>query len=63
MCVKESDKTQKLFNHQTTIHGAFIMITGHYGEHLGQSIAYARQMGIVPPWEERMKQEAAKPKQ
>jgi hypothetical protein len=40
------------------------MITGHYGEHLGQSIAYARQLGIVPPWtEERIKQEAAKPKQ
>jgi hypothetical protein len=40
------------------------MITRHYGEHLGQSIAYAPQVGIVPPWtEERMKQEAAKPKQ
>jgi uncharacterized damage-inducible protein DinB len=66
LAIKDSDldKTQKLFNHQTTIHGAFIMITGHYGEHLGQSIAYARQLGIVPPWtEERMKQEAAKPKQ
>jgi uncharacterized damage-inducible protein DinB len=66
LAIKDSDldKTQKLFNRQTTIHGAFIMITGHYGEHLGQSIAYARQVGIVPPWtEERMKQEAAKPKQ
>jgi uncharacterized damage-inducible protein DinB len=66
LAIKDSDldQTQKLFNRQTTIHGAFIMITGHYGEHLGQSIAYARQVGIVPPWtEERMKQEAAKPKQ
>lgn len=66
LAIKDSDldKTQKMFNRQTTIHGAFIMITGHYGEHLGQSIAYARQIGIVPPWtEERMKQEAAKPKQ
>jgi uncharacterized damage-inducible protein DinB len=51
LAIKDSDldKTQKLFNRQTTIHGAFIMITGHYGEHLGQSIAYARQVGIVPP--------------
>lgn len=66
MAIKDSDldKAQKIFNRQTTIHGAFILITGHYGEHLGQSIAYARQIGIVPPWtEERLKQEAAKPKQ
>jgi uncharacterized damage-inducible protein DinB len=48
----------------STVRGSFIFITGHYGEHLGQSIAYARQVGIVPPWtEERQKQEAAKPKQ
>jgi hypothetical protein len=27
------------------------MITlSHYEEHLGQSIAYARMNGIVPPW-------------
>jgi uncharacterized damage-inducible protein DinB len=47
----------------STVRGAFIFITGHYGEHLGQSIAYAREVGIVPPWTaERQKQEAAKPK-
>jgi uncharacterized damage-inducible protein DinB len=41
-----------------------MFIAGHTGEHLGQSIAYARQNGIVPPWtEDRIKQEAAKPKQ
>jgi uncharacterized damage-inducible protein DinB len=65
LAIKDSDldNAQKMFGRQTTVHGAFIMITGHYGEHLGQSIAYARQIGIVPPWtEERMKQEAAKPK-
>jgi uncharacterized damage-inducible protein DinB len=65
--IKDSDldKSQKLpGNRQSTVRGTFIFITGHYGEHLGQSIAYARQIGIVPPWtEERMKQEAAKPKQ
>jgi hypothetical protein len=22
----------------------------HYSEHLGQSIAYARSNGVVPPW-------------
>jgi hypothetical protein len=39
------------------------MITGHFGEHLGQSIAYARMNGIVPPWTEEAQQKAAeKPK-
>src|SRR5262249_6381477 len=38
----DSDKPLKLFNRQTTQRGAFMMISGHMGEHLGQSIAYAR---------------------
>jgi len=67
LAIKDSDleKPMKLpGNRQSTARGAFIFITGHYGEHLGQSIAYARQIGIVPPWtEERLKQEATKPKQ
>lgn len=30
---------------------ALVMITlGHYQEHLGQSIAYARANGVTPPW-------------
>jgi len=65
LAIKDADlnNPQKMFGQDTTVRGAFIMITGHFGEHLGQSIAYARQNGIVPPWtEERQKQEAAKPK-
>jgi len=65
LAIKDADlnNAQKLFGQDTTVRGAFFMITGHFGEHLGQSIAYARQNGIVPPWtEERQKQEAAKPK-
>lgn len=65
LAIKDADlnNAQKFFGQDTTIRGAFYMITGHFGEHLGQSIAYARQNGIVPPWtEERLKQEAAKPK-
>jgi uncharacterized damage-inducible protein DinB len=65
VALKDSDlnNPQKMFGQDTTLRGAFVLITGHFGEHLGQSIAYARQKGIVPPWtEERMKQEAAKPK-
>jgi uncharacterized damage-inducible protein DinB len=61
------DKPLKMFGQQTTYRGAFIMITGHTGEHLGQSIAYARMNGIVPPWTEEQQQQqqqqkpAAKP--
>ena len=65
LAIKDADLSnpQKMFGQDTTVRGAFTMITGHFGEHLGQSIAYARQNGIVPPWtEERQKQEAAKPK-
>jgi uncharacterized damage-inducible protein DinB len=65
LAIKDADlnNPQKFFGQDTTVRGSFFMITGHFGEHLGQSIAYARQNGIVPPWtEERQKQEAAKPK-
>ena len=55
-----------MFNRQTTQRGAFMMISGHLGEHLGQSIAYARMNGVVPPWTEEAQQQqkqAEKPKQ
>jgi uncharacterized damage-inducible protein DinB len=65
LAIKDADlnNAQKMFGQDTTVRGAFFLVTGHFGEHLGQSIAYARQNNIVPPWtEERLKQEAAKPK-
>jgi len=65
LAIKDSelDKEIKTPRGQSTIRGAFFLISGHYGEHLGQSIAYARMVGIVPPWtEERQRQEAEKPK-
>jgi uncharacterized damage-inducible protein DinB len=64
LAIKESDleKEVKTPRGQTTVRGAFFMISGHYGEHLGQSIAYARSIGIVPPWtEERQKQQQQEP--
>jgi uncharacterized damage-inducible protein DinB len=51
-----ADKPQKMFNRQTSVRGSFIAITGHFGEHLGQSIAYARMNGVVPPWTEGFQQ-------
>ncbi len=57
----DADKPQKMFNRSTTLRGSFIAITGHFGEHLGQSIAYARVNGIVPPWTEEVQQQQQKP--
>lgn len=58
----DMDKPQKMFGRQTTVRGAFMMIIGHFGEHLGQSIAYARVNGITPPWtEEAQQQQQQKP--
>lgn len=57
----DADKPQKMFNRQTTLRGSFVMITGHLGEHLGQSIAYARMNGVVPPWTEGFQQQEQKP--
>ncbi len=57
----DADKPQKMFNRQTTLGGSFIVITGHFGEHLGQSIAYARMNGVVPPWTEGFRQQEQKP--
>jgi uncharacterized damage-inducible protein DinB len=66
LAIKDSDLDKEIHTPRgvTTIRGAFFLITGHYGEHLGQSIAYARSVGVVPPWTaERQQQDAAKPKQ
>jgi uncharacterized damage-inducible protein DinB len=56
----DADKPQKMFNRSTTLRGSFIAIAGHFGEHLGQSIAYARVNGVVPPWTEEFQQQQQK---
>jgi len=57
----EADKAQKMFGRQTTLRGALMMADRHWGEHLGQSIAYARINGVVPPWTEEAQQQQQKP--
>ena len=57
----DADKPQKMFNRSTTLRGSFIAISGHFGEHLGQSIAYARMNGVVPPWTEDFQKQQQKP--
>ena len=44
------DKPAKFFGNDTTVRGILLVAANHEHEHLGQSIAYARMNGIVPPW-------------
>lgn len=47
----EAEKMVPLFGgQQVTARHFLTFIADHNGEHLGQSIAYARTNGIVPPW-------------
>lgn len=47
------DKPMQIFGTDTTVRAAFITALNHLHEHLGQSIAYARMNGVVPPWSGR----------
>ena len=44
------EKPVELFGQNTTYRDVFFTAVMHLHEHLGQSIAYARTNGIVPPW-------------
>ena len=39
-----------MFGQKSTQQATWVSTTTHLHEHLGQSIAYARMNGIVPPW-------------
>jgi uncharacterized damage-inducible protein DinB len=44
------DKPIRMFGNDGTERAAFMMALNHLHEHLGQSVAYARMNGVVPPW-------------
>ena len=44
------EKPVKMLGTQTTYRGVLVTILSHLHEHLGQSVAYARMNGVVPPW-------------
>jgi uncharacterized damage-inducible protein DinB len=46
------DKGLDWFGGKNTQRGILLFIVRHAAEHLGQSIAYSRSIGIVPPWTE-----------
>lgn len=57
------EKAVKFFGSESTVRGVLLSAANHEHEHLGQSIAYARMNGVVPPWtaERQAKAAAAKP--
>ncbi len=44
------DETVSMFGRDRTKRSVLMIVSGHGHEHLGQSIAYARSNGVVPPW-------------
>jgi uncharacterized damage-inducible protein DinB len=57
------DKSLDWFGGKNTQRGILLFIVRHAAEHLGQSIVYARIVGVVPPWtEDAKKAQAAAPK-
>ena len=46
------EKSMDWFGGKNTERGILLFIVRHGAEHLGQSIAYARMVGVVPPWTE-----------
>jgi uncharacterized damage-inducible protein DinB len=57
------EKSMDWFGGKNTERGILLFIVRHAAEHLGQSIAYARFIGITPPWSEdvQKKPEEKKP--
>jgi uncharacterized damage-inducible protein DinB len=55
------EKSMDWFGGKNTERGILLFIVRHGAEHLGQSIAYARFIGVVPPWtEDTQKKQAEK---
>ena len=48
--IKDLETEVTLFGPPAPKRDYFLILVGHAHEHLGQSIAYARSSGVVPPW-------------
>jgi uncharacterized damage-inducible protein DinB len=57
------DKSLDWFGGKNTERGILLFIVRHAAEHLGQSIAYARFVGITPPWTEDMQKKQPEKKE
>ncbi len=43
-------KTVRFLGRETTSDAVFLRILVHNHEHMGQAVAYARMIGVTPPW-------------
>jgi uncharacterized damage-inducible protein DinB len=43
-------KEVDFFGQKKSTRGLYLIAYGHVSEHLGQAIAYARSVGVAPPW-------------
>jgi len=52
LTLKPQDLQRKVHiaDRDATVDGVYLRIIIHDNEHMGQLIAYARMMGVVPPW-------------
>jgi uncharacterized damage-inducible protein DinB len=50
MTPADLEKPVTMYGNTTTQRGVYSTLLNHLHEHLGQSIAYARINGVVPPW-------------
>jgi len=55
------EKSLDWFGGKITERGILLFMTRHTAEHLGQQIAYARSIGVVPPWTEDQQRQQAQP--
>ena len=54
------EKSMDWFGGKNTERGVVLFIVRHGAEHLGQSIAYARFVGVIPPWTEDLQKKPEK---
>ena len=55
------NKKVKVYGRDTTVRDVLLISVTHQSEHLGQSIAYSRQIGVVPPWTAERQAAQSKP--
>ncbi len=49
----ELDQTVDFFGHPASKRSILLRMAAHAHEHLGQAIAYARSVGVAPPWSKK----------
>jgi uncharacterized damage-inducible protein DinB len=53
----DMDKRVNFFGQEKTVRAVHLRMLAHAHEHMGQSVAYARVNGIVPPWSQSASKE------